>query len=319
MTEQNKQGEFDFPVLDGETNKDELKIEIVDDTPPEDRNKEAMPKEVVEEIENDDLTEYSEKVQRRLKQLRKVYHDERREKERIAREREEALRFAEMKNRETEQLRRRLGEGEKVYKDQITKSTTVEIEAAKDKLKKAFETNDPEALAAAQMELNDAQLRLREVQKFQPSALQEEKPAVERQPQAETSPSVPTPDPKADAWRKANPWFGVDEEMTALAYGLHEKLVRSGVDPRSDEYYDKINQTMKKRFPENFSKEADDGDDDFRPAPRKPATTVVAPVARSTAPRQVRLTPTQVALAKKLGLTTEQYARELIRMENTNG
>jgi hypothetical protein len=125
-------------------------------------------------------------------------------------------------------------------------------------------------------------------------------------------------DPKAAAWREKNTWFGADEEMTALALGLHEKLVRSGVDPRSDEYYRRVNDTMRKRFPEAF----DDAEEDEQPQTKqaqKPARTkpanVVAPVTRGTAPRQVRLTPTQVAIAKRLGLSNEQYARELMKLE----
>ena len=134
---------------------------------------------------------------------------------------------------------------------------------------------------------------------------------------------MPQVDPKAEAWREKNTWFGVDEEMTALALGLHEKLVRSGVDPNTDEYYRRVDETMRKRFPEAF----DDAEEDEQPQTKqaqKPArtnkpATVVAPVTRGTAPRQVRLTPTQVAIAKKLGLSNEQYARELMKLENDNG
>lgn len=103
--------------------------------------------------------------------------------------------------------------------------------------------------------------------------------------------------------------------MTSLALGLHEKLVRSGVSPTSDEYYRRIDDTMHKRFPEYF------GDTDSleeKPAQRKPST-VVAPATRSTAPKKVRLTKTQLALAKKFKLTPEQYARELLKTENANG
>jgi hypothetical protein len=106
--------------------------------------------------------------------------------------------------------------------------------------------------------------------------------------------------------------------MTALALGLHEKLVRSGVDPRSDDYYSKIDQTMRKRFPEAFEDDAEQSTEEA-PKQEKPraqkAANVVAPVTRGTAPRQVRLTPTQVAIAKKLGLSNEQYARELMKLE----
>jgi hypothetical protein len=130
----------------------------------------------------------------------------------------------------------------------------------------------------------------------------------------------PVSDPKAEAWKDKNPWFGTDEEMTALALGLHEKLVRSGVDPRSDDYYDRVNATMRKRFPDYFDAEVEQEEkptqtrEAEKPTRTKPAN-VVAPVTRGTAPRQVRLTPTQVAIAKKLGLSNEQYARELMKLE----
>jgi hypothetical protein len=97
--------------------------------------------------------------------------------------------------------------------------------------------------------------------------------------------------------------------------GLHEKLVRSGVDPRSDEYYDRVNATMRKRFPDYFEEEQPQTKQEEKPARTKPAN-VVAPVTRSSGPRQIRLTPTQVALAKKLGLSNEQYARELMKLES---
>ena len=136
-------------------------------------------------------------------------------------------------------------------------------------------------------------------------------------------------DPKAEAWRQRNTWFGADEEMTALALGLHEKLVRSGVDPRSEDYYQRVDATMRKRFPEYFEEEEPqtsqtqsgstrqtepETKDSETKSPRKSAN--VAPVTRSTAPRQIRLTTTQVALAKKLGLTNEAYAKELMKLEN---
>ena len=104
--------------------------------------------------------------------------------------------------------------------------------------------------------------------------------------------------------------------MTSLALGLHEKLVRSGIDPTSYEYYRRIDGTMQKRFPEYFGDATLDED---QPAQRTKPSNVVAPATRSTAPKKVRLTKTQVALAKKFGLTPEQYARETLKLENTNG
>jgi len=301
-----------------------LDIKIIDDTPPEDRGRQPMPKEIADEVENDDLEEYSDRVRLRMKQLKKLHHDERREKEQATREREEALRFAEHQLQENKQLKQRLGTGERVFKTEVLKSTAVEVAAAKEALKRAYEAADSDKIADAQEALTDAKLKLREYERFQPS-LQEDSSGVQVTQQTQASNgAAPQPDTKAEAWRQKNTWFGADEEMTALALGLHEKLVRSGVDPRSDDYYRRVDETMKKRFPENFSedistRDREESDKTTRSAPRKTAPTVVSPATRSSAPRQVSLTPTQVALAKRLGLTNEAYARELIKLENQNG
>ena len=189
--------------------------------------------------------------------------------------------------------------------------------AAKDALKRAYESGDAEQIANAQEILTDAKIKLKEYQKFRPT-LQARENSVEGTPQqAQYVPQV-QPDQKAEAWRQKNTWFGSDEEMTALALGLHERLVKSGIDPRSDEYYRQIDNTMRKRFPENFEEEPTHSEErNERSVPRK--TTVVAPATRSTAPRQIRLTSTEAAIAKRLGLTPEAYAREKLKLENSNG
>lgn len=288
---------------------DDIKLEIVDDTPPEDRGRKPLPKDIVDELDNDDLEEYSDKVKKRLSQMKKVWHDERREKERFSREREEAIRFAQVQAEENKKLKQRLGVGEKLYIEEVKKSANTDLEAAKTEVEQAFETGDGKKIAEAQLKLNEAQLRLREYERYKPS-LQEEETPVQHEQQARTAPRV---DAKAEAWKSKNQWFGADEEMTALALGLHEKLHRSGVEVGSDEYYQKIDSTMRKRFPENFG---EDNVEKERPSQRTRPATVVAPATRSSAPRQVRLTASQVALAKKLGLTPEQYAREMIKLEN---
>lgn len=319
-----QQEEFKFPdegSADAPVDKavaDDLEIKIEDDTPPQDRNRPPMPKEVVDELEKDDLEEYSEKVKKRLGQMKKVWHDERREKERAFREKEEALRFAQMREQEIRQLKQRLGNGEKAYIQEVTKAANTDLATAKDRLKQAYESGDAERITEAQEALTDAKLKIKQYENFKPS-LQEDATGVQPTQQYQAPPAAqPVSDPKAEAWKEQNPWFGVDEEMTALALGLHEKLVRSGVDPRSDEYYDRVNATMRKRFPETFEDEPTQTKGAEKPSRTKPAN-VVAPVTRSSAPRQVRLTPTQVALAKKLGLSNEQYARELMRLETNNG
>ena len=319
-----EQEEFKFPdEVEQEkaqaTAEPDLKVELVDDTPIEDRGRKPLPKDMVAELEKDDLEEYSDKVKKRLSQMKKVWHDERREKERAFREKEEALRFAMMREQEIKQLKQRLGNGEKAYFQEVTKAATNDLSVAKERLKQAYEAGDAEKITEAQEALTEAKLRIKQYENFRPS-LQQEETRVQPVQQYQVPPAPqPVSDPKAEAWREKNTWFGTDEEMTALALGLHEKLVRSGVDPRSDDYYDRVNATMRKRFPDYFNEEADEEKptqtrQDEKPARTKPAN-VVAPVTRGTAPRQVRLTPTQVAIAKKLGLSNEQYARELMKLE----
>ena len=298
--------------------KDELEIEVVDDTPEADKGREPMPKKIVDELEKDDLEEYSDKVKQRLSQMKKVWHDERREKEAATREKEEALRFAQAKDNEIRELRQRLGAGEKKWVEDATKASEIEIASAKAKLKQAYESGDAELITEAQEALTDAKIKLKEHQYFKPS-LQSEEKGVESEQQVQAAPQVI--DPKAAKWREKNTWFGADPEMTASALGLHEKLVRSGVDPRSEDYYQRVDATMRKRFPEYFEEEEPqtrqtepETKDSETKSPRKSAN--VAPVTRSTAPRQIRLTTTQVALAKKLGLTNEAYAKELMKLEN---
>lgn len=319
-----QQEEYKFPdEIEAEKaqTSDDIEIKLEDDTPPEDRGRKPLPKDLVDELDKDDLEEYSDKVKKRLGQMKKVWHDERRAKEAVSREKDEALRFAQTQFEENRRLKQRLGVGEKAYIQEVTKAATNELGTAKEKLKQAYDSGDSDKITDAQEALTDAKLRLKDYERFQPS-LQTETERVQPNQQVTTPPQpAPAADQKAENWKVRNTWFGDDEEMTALALGLHEKLVRSGVDPRSDDYYRRIDETMRKRFPESF-----EGDEETttqtrelnKPSRTKPAN-VVAPVTRGTAPRQVRLSSSQVALAKKLGISNEEYAREIMKLENSNG
>ena len=305
-------GESNDVKIDVETDQGDIDIDIVDDTPEQDRNRKPLPKEVVEELEKDDLTDYSERVKERMAQLRKVYHDERREKEAAAREKDEAIRFAQSIQEENKRLKSSLTSGEQTYIQVATVAAEKELDIAKRDYREAYDSGDTDKIIDAQQRMNSAQFKLTQTQSYRPqfeSTLQDDQNDVYIQP---NRPEVPKPDRKALAWQDKNNWFGSDEEMTSLALGLHEKLVRSGVNPTSDEYYQSIDKTMRKRFPEYFG---DDSLDEETPAQRKPSN-VVAPATRSTAPKKVHLSKTQLALAKKFGLTPEQYARETLKLEN---
>ena len=279
-------------------------IEIEDDTPAEDRNKEPMPKEIVEELEKDELDKYSDEAKIKLKQLRKVYHDERRAKESADREREEEVNATTRLLAENQRMKQLINTGQKEYLSATQQSADLQLEVAKKAYKEACDSGDSDRVLEAQQAMTNASIQLDKVKSFKVPPLQEEEYAVQKQEQVQNQ----RPDTKVMAWQERNSWFGQDEEMTASALGLHEKLKKQGVVIGSDEYYTTLDKTIRRRFPENFGSQESE-------APKAKPSTVVAPATRSTTPKQVRLKTSQVQLAKKLGLTNEQYARELLKME----
>jgi hypothetical protein len=292
----------------------EIEIEIEDDTPPEDRGREPLPEEMVKELEKDEGDDYSHRVKERMSQLKKVWHDERRAKEAAAREREEAIRYAQALMEENKRLKTTLSSGEKTYVEVAKQAAEHELNLAKRAYREAYDTGDVDRQIEAQQLMNQAQYKLTQMQNYEPQyekALQDEENPVYIQPQQQ---NAYRPEPKALNWQEKNPWFGQDEEMTSLALGLHEKLVRGGVDPTSDDYYRRIDSTMRKRFPEYF--EEPSLDEEPKPAQRAKPSNVVAPATRSTAPKKVRLTASASSIVKKLGISPEQYAKELAKLES---
>jgi hypothetical protein len=316
--------EFEFPdeataeeKLDIEMEEsDDLEIEIENDVPPEDRNRKPVKPEVVEALEEEDLEKFNNDAQSALKEAKRVYHQERREKEAAIREQQEAVRIAQQMVQENKKLKSRLESGETAYVDTVKQSALQELDAAKIEFKAAYESGDSDRLLEAQERMTNAKIRVDKAETYQfqkQNALQEPENEVQI-----TNQQVNAPDPKALSWQKQNSWFGQDEEMTSLALGLHEKLVRSGVPAGSDEYYKRIDNTMRKRFPESFEETEVEVEEPVK-AQKPKASTVVAPATRSTSPKKIRMSKTQVLLAKKLGLTPEQYARELTKLEAQNG
>lgn len=282
----------------------ETQVEVVDDTPEQDRDRPPM-KEPPAEVTDDELAQYSEGVKKRIQHISKGYHEERRAKEAALREREEAVRLAQTLMEENKKLQSNLGQGQQALLEQAKKVVANEVEQAKAKYKAAYESGDSDALVAAQEELTAAKIKAERVNNFKPVA-QPQQTVVQPAPQpVEAAPQV---DSKARAWKEANPWFGSNKEMTALALAVHQDLVEGGVSTTSDDYYEAINSRMRKRFPEAFTSEK----------PKK--SSVVTPATRSTAPKKIVLTQSQVNLAKRMGLTPEQYAREVAKLErNQNG
>jgi hypothetical protein len=309
--------EFKFPdeieeaKAKGGSVEDDFEIEVEDDTPEQDRGREPMPKEVVDELENDELEEYSDKVKVRLKQMKKVWHDERRAKEAAYREQQEAIDFARRVAEENKRLKEQYNAGEKEYATTVQNAAAMELEMAKKAYREAYDSGDGDRLVDAQQAMQDANLKLHSAKNFRPTTLHEEEFAVQQQQERQPAPNQP--DRRAMAWQERNPWFGQDEEMTASALGLHEKLKRNGVVVGSDEYYAVLDKTIRRRFSENF----ENSETETKALqPRTKSSTVVAPATRSTSPNKVRLKASQIQLAKKLGLTPEQYAREAIKLEN---
>ena len=296
--------------------KPEVNIEIEDDTPEEDRGRSPLPKEIVEELEADELEEYSDKVKTRLKQMKKVWHDERRAKEEADRERAEAIALAQRIIDENKRLKARLTEGEKSFIDTAKTAAEMEMEMAKKAYKEAYEGGDADRLVDAQEKLSSANYRLQQLKSYR-APLQEEETSVNSLPNTS---QVSRPDPKASSWQEKNQWFGRDRVMTAMALGLHEELVaeRGQAYATTDEYYDRIDKTMRSKFPEKFGDEVQTANGGGKPVTRteRPAT-VVAPASRSTSSKKIVLKQSQLNIAKRLGLTPEQYAREFAKtMEN---
>jgi hypothetical protein len=291
---------------------DKPEIEIEDDTPEADRGREPMPKELVEELEADELEDYSDKVKTRLKQMKKVWHDERREKEREMREKTEALSAAQRLLEENRRLKSTMAEGEQTLVGSFRQNAEFELEKARRLYQDAYEAGDTAKVLDAQEQLNAAQYKIQQLAGYRPT-LQEEHNEVEI-PQQQVQ--IPTPDPKTMAWQERNTWWGTDPEMTAAALGLHQRLIneRGPQYAGTDEYWGVIDKTMRRRFSDYFGDEMDYGD--TRPTARdQKASSVVAPASRTRSPKKIVLKQSQLAIAKRLGLTPEQYARELVKME----
>lgn len=292
---------------------DDVEIEVKDDTPPQDRDRKKS--DPPAEVTDDELSEYSGKVKKRLQHFSKGYHDERRAKEQAIREREELENFTKQLIQENQQLKQTTDRSHNTLIEQAKQQVALEIDAAKKKYKEAYEAGNSEELLAAQEALTTAKIRADKVASLKPKPLQEKETAVQQAPVESARPAqAAVTDKRAESWREKNSWFGPNAEMTALALGYHQKLVQEGVDPRSDEYYEKIDSRMRKVFPEAF----DDAevDEQERPEVKPKAPNVVAPATRSTAPKKVTLTQTQVALANRLGVPLAEYAKQVAALRS---
>jgi hypothetical protein len=320
---------YEFPdekEAKGKPVEDKFEVEIEDDTPPQDRGRKPM-KEPVEEVTDDELSNYDEKVQQRIKKFTRGYHDERRAKEQALREREAAEMFARQVHEENKRLKQQVATGSNAFIEQSKSAAQTELMSAKDRYKKAYEAGDSDALVAAQEEIARATLKIDRAVNMRPVQVREEEDFAPP-PRA---PEPPKLAPRTQRWVEANSdWWGVDEEMTSAAMGLDKKLQREyGVDYiGSDDYFRTIDKTMRKRFPEHFvqSHEDDDPppkkrtsepeDEDYETPSRATRTTSpVAPAARSTPPNRVRLKASEAAIARRLGVPIEEYAKQVAQLK----
>lgn len=281
--------------------KEDVEIEVVDDTPPKDRGRKAS--EPPDEVTDEELEGYSEKVRKRLQHFSKGYHDQRREKEQAIREKQALEELAQKMADELKSVKGNFNKSQEALIEQAKRVASTEVEEAKRKYKEAYESGEADKVVEAQEELTNAKIKFDKVNNFKPTPLQEDETGVQT---TYTAPSNANRDEKAESWRQENSWFGTDDEMTAFALGLHQKLVKSGVDPKSDDYYDAINKRMRQVFPESFEGAYQEPEDE---KPRR--SNVVAPATRSVAPKKITLTKTQVAIAKRLGVPLELYAKQV--------
>jgi hypothetical protein len=296
----------------------DIELEIEDDTPEKDKGKEPIPKEMVDKFDAaDDEDELDEKAQAlRLKQYKKVYHDERRAKEAAFREQQEAIELAKRVMEENKRLRAQYSAGEKTYIETVQSQADLQVQVAQRAYKEALESGDPDRIVAAQTELNDAGYKVQKAKDFRPSTLQAEENDVQIQQVEQQRTKI---DPKTQSWLEQNPWYGTKKAMSSYAVGIHEELLDEYGQTvvGTDQYFRRIDRTMRDKFPEYFDtlEEAEPREEVQKPAPKAKPSTVVAPATRSTASKQVKLKTSQQAIAKKLGLTPEQYARELMKLE----
>ena len=290
---------------------DNFDIEVVDDRPEEDQGKKRSKAPM--ELSDEEMDEYSEKVRKRLQHFSKGYHDQRRAAEAAAKEREEALRYAQQIAEENKKLKGTVSKNQEAMLESAKKMAAAEHDEAKVQYKKAYESGEADAVVEAQEALTAAKMKVERVNNLKLPALQEDEYDV----QTQTTAPAQSVDDRAVTWQAKNKWFGEDDEMTSFALGLHQKLVKQGVNPRSDDYYEKINTRMRQVFPESF--EDDDGQEEVTEERRR-KTTVVASATRSVAPKKITLTKTQVALANRLGVPLNEYAKQVaMELRKQNG
>ncbi len=312
--------EFKFPdeqeeKAESKQEEPSLEIEIEDDTPEEDRNKPPLPQNLKEELENDglEIDRYDEEVKKKLKQMKKVWHDERREKEAALREQQAAIAYAKKLRDENLKMQQTLQYGGQAYANTVASAAEMQLKMAEQAYKEAYESGDADKIVEANKALQQANLNTLQAKNMQAASLQPQYNEVQTQYEpVEPVVQAPRPDEKALEWQERNPWFGQKRSMTAFAFGIHEELKESGIVVGSDRYYRELDNAIRKRFPDEFEGES-------RGDGKKRMSSIVAPATRSTSSNKVKLTRSELNLAKKFNLTPEQFALEKLKLERSNG
>ena len=290
-------------------NERDFEVEVVDDTPAEDKNRPRRSGEP-DLPDEDEVAQYSDKVKKRISKLKYEFHEERRAKEELERQQQALIDYVKRRDAEASQLKKALHSGRTIIAEQMETRVQTEFEIAQRMLKEAVETGDVDKQVEAHKNIARLTVEADKVKGFRPAQYEEQEESEEYVPQ--TPP--PQPDAKTMSWARKNTWFGRDREMTDYARHIHDRLVVfDRVDPSTDDYWSRLDAEIRKRYP-HIAEDADE--DDSRTPPQK-QSVVVAPVKRNSAPpRKVQLSASEVAIAKRLGLTIEQYAAEKLRSMN---
>ena len=299
---------------DGE---EDITIDIVDDTPKEDRNRKPLDADVKDQLENlDESEDYSKNVKEKFSQYKKAWHEERRAKEAALREQQEALRAAQAILDENKRLQSMLKSGEKELNSNYKSAAKAELEKAKQDYKDAYDSGDADRLLKAQESMVKAQIKLDKAKKFK-NTVQNDQNNVKIPVQQYQAPVQTPMDDKLAQWVSRNQWFVNPDKkrMKIYAEAYHEELQNKyGMSfVGTDEYYKRIDNEMKTRFPDELWEAIKN--DEEKPQRTSKLSTVVAPAKRSTASKKIVLTKSAQAIAKKLGITPEQYAREFVKLE----
>lgn len=282
--------------------KDEFEIiETGDQEQAEEQQQEEA--QAAPEADNDEgeLEQYSESVQKRISKLTHRYREE-------ERQRQAALEYAEAVKKQNDELKSRLDQLDQSYVGEFGNRVDSQIASAKEAYRKAYEEGDADKMFEAQQNISKLaleQARLEEVRRRREEMAaqpQQEQP-IPQQPQAQAQPQ-PQPDPKAEQWAQKNEWFGQDQTMTYAAFGIHRQLIEDeGFDPTSDEYYNELDKRVRTEFPHKFKAAARDS------GPRVASAESTASKSSSKGRRTVKLTPSQIAIAKRLNVPLEEYAK----------